>query len=115
MSGMIYNGIFKENTDFICMTCNSPVWECNDSKYAWECLDCFNKFAYNDAIEQSPHFHPAVSIASFDGEVFSFLCCSNGNKVIFDNQISAESYLMNQGICCESLGDFYFVERVVEL
>ena len=103
MSGIIYKGDFKENTDYICVKCNNPVWEINEPKYAWECYGCESKFEYDDVLEQSPYYHSPVWVCFKQDGKFEFLLNSDGERINFKTQIEAECYLLENEFSCKDL------------
>jgi len=106
MSGIIIDGEYCENSDFICRYCDSPIWEQEtNSNY---CVSCGKKLCESELQEQNPYHFVRIAIAYLDiNGKYDYLKDKTGTAIIFENQIKAEIALYYNN---ENPEDYYFVE-----
>jgi hypothetical protein len=106
MSGIFIDGKFCENSDLVCKRCNSLVWEM-ETKGNY-CQSCNHFLSEEESDMQNPFYFPRVAVAYIkQNNEYEYLKESNGEIIIFENQMIAESALLNHNA---NLEEFYFVE-----
>lgn len=118
MSGIfIKDEGFCENTDKICKTCKSPVWEFNSgrSNYPYLCLKCNVGLHDHETDEQDPHYLPKVIVGRHVEGItlnngLEYLLDDEGNEMVFDGQPAAEAFLLGKGYALDDLQFMYFIE-----
>jgi len=116
MSGIFIGGSFKQNTDKICIRCKSPAWETDTpGGYLYQCLKCDEDLFGCEVEEQDPHYLPRVIVGrhvngiTLNADV-EYLLDDEGKERIFENQPTAEAFLLSNGLEAEDLEFMYFVE-----
>lgn len=113
MSGVIYNGEYMENVDYVHIPCSHYVYEGNAGYY---CVKC-GKTVADEELNEGPDTMPKVMIArnvngiSINGAV-EFLLDEHGDRRLFDNQAIAEGFLLLNGIPMDELDSYYYLEPI---
>lgn len=117
MSGIFHEGRWYENTDMVCRRCGSSVYESDNPEYSYQCFYCDEDLYSFEAEEQDSHYMPPVMVARpVDGitvnETLEYLLDDNKKPRIFQNQPSAEAFLLANGLNDDDLEAIYFVDVI---
>ena len=114
MSCIFKNGKRYDNTDMICKTCGSPVWEADDTRYIYQCFKCNKHLKDTEVEEQNGLYLPPVIVGRHINGItlndLEWLLDEDGNEMVFKNQPEAEAFLLKSGFSQEDLEWFIFLE-----